>query len=231
MTMTEGTASLAAIEEAIGYRFVERRLLTEAVTHASFVAEHPGHVSYERLEFLGDAVLELATTDLIFERFPVAPEGDMTRIRASVVDETTLATIARQLDLSRAMRLGKGEDRSGGRRRDSILSDVTEAVLGAVYLDGGWTPAREVVHRVWGPVLDGVVDPDGVQDARSRLQELLAKRGATVSFDYERSGPDHAARFTATAIVDGEKIATGGGPSKKAAAIDAARAALVLVDH
>ncbi|MCL1592928.1 MAG: ribonuclease III [Actinomycetia bacterium] len=229
--MNSSAARLDAIEKAIAYTFADRGLLTEALTHASFVAEHSGHASYERLEFLGDAVLELATTDMIYDRFPVAPEGDMTRIRASVVDETTLASVARCLDLPGAMRLGRGEDRSGGRARDSMLSDVTEALLGAVYLDGGWIAAHGVIFRLWGPLLEAVVDPDGAKDARSRLQELLASTGATVSFDYERTGPDHAARFTATATIEGEKIATGSGASKKAAAIDAARATLLIVDE
>jgi len=224
--MDGGGSSFADLEERIGYTFTDSSLLAEALTHSSFVAENHNTASYERLEFLGDAVIELATTDIIYTRLPTATEGEMTRIRASVVDERTLASIARTLELGEAVRLGRGEDQSGGRQRDSILSDVVESVLGAVHLDGGWNEADTIVRRFWGPLVEHVVGSGDVQDPRSRLQERLAKHGVTVTFEYERSGPDHAAVFIATAVVEGQPIATADGPSKKAAAIEAARRAL-----
>jgi len=217
---------LADLQKRIGYTFADASLLAQALTHSSYVAENEEATSYERLEFLGDAVIELATTDIIYARLPTATEGEMTRIRASVVDERALASIARDLELGGAVRLGRGEDQSGGRQRDSILSDVVESVLGAVHLDGGWNEADTIVRRLWGPLVEDVVGSGDVQDPRSRLQEQLAKQGVTVTFEYERSGPDHAAVFIATAVVEGQRVATADGPSKKAAAIEAARRAL-----
>lgn len=217
---------LADLQERIGYTFADASLLSQALTHSSFVAENEEATSYERLEFLGDAVIELATTDIIYARLPSASEGVMTKIRASVVDEKALAAIARDLDLGSMVRLGRGEDRSGGRHRNSILSDTVESVLGAVHLDGGWSAAEIIVRRLWSPLVERVLGSSDVQDPRSRLQEQLAKQGVTVTFEYERSGPDHAAVFSASAVVDGHCIATADGPSKKAAAIEAARRAL-----
>lgn len=218
--------SVANLERNLGYAFADTALLLEALTHSSFVAENDGAHSYERLEFLGDAVVELTTTDIIYARLPGAAEGEMTRIRASVVDERSLASISRTLGLAEAVRLGRGEEKSGGRQRESILSDVVESVLGAVHIDGGWQQADAIVRRLWTPMIEDVVGSGDVQDPRSRLQEQLAKRGVTVTFEYERSGPDHAAVFVSTAIVEGERISAGEGPSKKAAAIEAARHAL-----
>ena len=219
-------STIASIEEVLGYRFTDTAGVIEALTHSSYAAEHPEASSYERLEFLGDAVLELATTDLVYAAMPGEPEGEMTKIRASVVDEPTLASIARTWGLDRAALLGVGEDRSGGRDRDSILSDLVEAVLAAVYLDGGFPRAFEVVDRHWSPVIAERLALPDVSDPRSRLQELLARTGRTVDFEFHRDGPDHATVFTASAIVDGAVVGEGSGGSKKAAAIAAASDAL-----
>jgi ribonuclease-3 len=217
---------IVAIEAAIDYRFSDTGLLLTALTHASYVAEHDGAESYERLEFLGDAVLELVTTDMIYHAMHDAPEGRMTRLRASLVDERTLARVAEAWEIAPALRLGVGEDRSGGRSRTSILSDVVEAVIAAVYLDGGLEPAAALVTRSWSDRLDERLARDHVMDPRSTLQERLAQRGETVRFDYRRSGPDHDVTFEATAIVGDRTVGTGSGGSKKSAAIDAARDAL-----
>jgi len=224
--MTPHEPFIEDIEGRLGYHFNDADLLCQALTHSSYAAEHEEAISYERLEFLGDAVLELVTTAIIFEAESDAPEGVMTKIRASIVDEGTLAAVARDLGLSEAIRLGKGEKRSGGRERDSILSDVVEAVLGAVFLDGEWEGADRAIRAIWTPIVQARYASSGVMDPRSRLQELLATDGRTVTFSYDRSGPDHAVVFTAAAFVDGTQIAVGEGSSKKAAAIDAARAAL-----
>lgn len=224
--MTPHQPFIEDIEERLGYHFNDTGLLCRALTHSSYAAEHEEVTSYERLEFLGDAVLELVTTCIIFEAETGAPEGVMTKIRASVVDEATLAAVASDLGLSEAMHLGRGEERSGGRDRDSILSDVVEAVLGAVFLDGGWEDADRVIRAMWTPIVQARSASSGITDPRSHLQELLATDGRTVTFSYDRSGPDHAVVFTAVAFVDGSQIAVGMGSSKKAAAIDAARAAL-----
>lgn len=218
---------IAAVETAIGHDFDDPDLLRTALTHTSFVAEHPDADSYERMEFLGDAVLGVITTDLIYAAMGSVAEGHMTKIRASVVDEGTLALVAAEWDLGPALRLGVGEDRSGGRARSSILSDVVESTIAAVYLDGGFDAAAELVGRVWSVLIEERTSgPEDIIDSRSRLQEILARLGREVSFDFDRSGPDHASVFEARAIVDGEPVGSGTGSSKKAAAIDAARSVL-----
>lgn len=210
------------VQRAIGYHFSDSALLTTALTHSSYASENEAD-SYERLEFLGDAVLELAITLEIFGALDDASEGRMTRIRATIVDEATLASVARRIGLPAALRLGVGEDRSGGRDRASIQSDVVESVLGAVYLDGGAQASLDVVLRLLGETVADRLASSQVSDSRSMLQEHLARKGQVVSFDYERSGPDHAVVYTATASVDGHVVGTGTGASKKTAAIDAAR--------
>lgn len=214
------------LETALGHDFSDPGLLETALTHSSYVAEHPHATSYERLEFLGDAVLELAATHLIFSMMEDASEGEMTKVRASVVDATSLGVIARRIGVGAWVRFGVGERTSGGADRDSILSDVVEALLGAVYLDGGWSSAAGVVADLWSDLIATSVDGARVTDPRSLLQEHLARRGETVTFTYERSGPDHETVFTAHAIVEGDAIGTGTGSSKKAAASAASTDAL-----
>jgi len=150
----------------------------------------------------------------------------MTRVRAALVDEATLAGVARSIGLPAAVKLGVGEDRSGGRDRSSIQSDVVESIFGAVYIDGGVDAAFDVVRRLLGDTVADRMAASQVSDSRSSLQEHLAQTGRVVSFEYERSGPDHDPIYTATAYVDGKVIGTGSGGSKKTAALDAARAAL-----
>jgi ribonuclease-3 len=219
--MQDEHATLASFEDRLGYTFSDPSLLVEALTHSSYSAEHSAP-SYERLEFLGDAVLGLMVASMIFDAHPDAPEGEMTKLRAVVVDQRSLAFVGRGLGVSEHIRVGRGEERSGGRDRDSIVSDVVEALLGAVFIDGGVEPVDRLIRTLWSPVIAERELSDGTTDPRSRLQELLATSRRTVSFTYEQSGPDHAVMFTATALVDGEAIGTGMGPSKKSAAIDAA---------
>ena len=216
---------LEHVQEAIRYRFIDPQLLVTALTHSSYASENNVE-SYERLEFLGDAVLEMATTQRIFEELANASEGRMTRVRAAVVDEATLASVAREAGLTPAIRLGVGEDRNGGRGRSSIQSDVVEAILGAVFLDGGSESAFDVVFHLLGDEITDRLAAPQIADPRSNLQEELARTGRTVSFEFVRSGPDHAVIYTATATVDGEVVSTGSGASKKSAAIEAARVAL-----
>lgn len=223
--MDQESETLASLEDRIGYSFSDPSLLAEALTHTSFSAEYTA-TSYERLEFLGDAVLGLVAASMIFDSYPDAPEGEMTKLRAAVVDQRSLASVGRSIGITAHIRVGRGEERSGGRDRDSIVSDVVEALIGAVYLDGGWEPVDRLIRHEWGPVIDERASSQATTDPRSRLQELLAKSRRTVSFTYEQSGPDHEILFTATASVDGETIGLGTGGSKKSAAIDAARNAL-----
>lgn len=223
--MPSHAENIGLVQEAIGYVFEDVALLTTALTHSSFAAEKDVE-SYERLEFLGDAVLELAVTEEIFRNLQDASEGHMTRIRSVVVDEASLAEIAGHIGLSQAIRLGVGEDRAGGRDRSSILSDVLESVLGAVHIDGGSESSFRVVLDLLGDTIADRMAASEVSDARSSLQERLAQTGQVVVFEYERSGPDHEVVYAASAIVDGGVIGTGTGGSKKTAAIDAARHAL-----
>ncbi|MDP9072109.1 MAG: ribonuclease III [Actinomycetota bacterium] len=217
---------LEALAQRLGRRFGEPGFLARALAHRSWCAEVKGEGSNERLEFLGDAVLGLVVTDHIYQAYPDLPEGELAKVRASVVNSAVLAEVALELDLGGALFLGKGEDASGGREKPSILADALEAVIGAVYLDGGWDPAREVVLGLLGPrVSEAALGPGG-RDFKTRLQEL-----ATRSFDqlprYEVAdeGPDHAKRFFATVHVGGQQMGSGEGRSKKQAEQVAARAA------
>ena len=219
--------TLASLEGRLGYTFSDPSLLVEALTHSSSSAEH-ATPSYERLEFLGDAVLGLVTASMIFDLFPDAPEGEMTKLRAVVVDQRSLASVGRHIGIPSHIRVGRGEERSGGRSRDSIVSDVVEAILGAVYIDGGWESVDTLIHQEWSSVIQERASSQATTDPRSRLQELLAKSRTSVSFSYEQSGPDHEVMFKATAVVDGEIVGIGSGPSKKSAAIEAARNALEM---
>lgn len=212
----------SVVENRIGYVFTDKSLLTEALTHSSYASENDV-VSYERLEFLGDAVLEMAVTADIFSALGDASEGRMTRVRAAIVDAETLASVSRIVGLPEAMRLGVGEERNGGRDRSSIQADVVESVLGAVFVDGGADAAFSVVLVIMGDAIAMSVESLDVVDSRSALQERLGKSGSTVAFTYERTGPDHDPRFTATAFIDESEAGSGSGTSKKTAAIDAAR--------
>lgn len=190
------------------------------------MAETPGSRSNERLEFLGDAVLGLVVTDFIFRAYPELPEGELAKVRASVVSSAALAEVAVELGLGASLRLGKGEDASGGRDKPSILADGTEAVIGAVYLDGGWEAASELVLRLLGDrIADAAAGPGG-QDYKTRLQELAARVYETLpTYDVVDDGPDHAKRFFAAVRVGARRFEGGEGRSKKQAEQDAARLA------
>ena len=212
--------------QRLGRPFGDASFVARALAHRSWCAEVRGEGSNERLEFLGDAVLGLVVTDHIYQTYPDLPEGELAKVRASVVNSAVLAEVALELELGSALLLGKGEDASGGREKPSILADALEAVIGAVYLDGGWAAAQELVLRLLGPrVSEAALGPGG-RDFKTRLQEL-----ATRSFDqlprYEvaNEGPDHAKRFFAVVYVGGQEMGRGEGRSKKQAEQVAARAA------
>jgi ribonuclease-3 len=221
-----GGDELLDFEEVLGYRFADRGLLVTALTHSSYSAENSDTPTYERLEFLGDAVLELATTQLIYSMMGDATEGEMTKVRASVVDAATVGDVGRLLGLGGLVRLGVGEQRSGGADRDSMLSDVMEAVIGAVLIDAGFERANEVILSLWTDLIVANIGDIGIMDARSKLQESLARTGRVVVFEFERSGPDHAALYTASARVDAVVVGSGTAGSKKMAAIAASQDAL-----
>lgn len=219
-------AAIEALAARLGRDFRDLALLTQAMAHRSWCAETVGQESNERLEFLGDAVLGLVVTDHIFRAYPGLPEGELAKIRASVVNSEVLAEVASGLDLGPALLLGKGENASGGREKSSILADATEAVIGAVYLDGGWAPAAALVMELLGErIRDASAGPGG-QDYKTRLQELVARNGDQLPrYDVRDDGPDHAKHFYASVAVRGVRLGRGEGRSKKQAEQAAAREA------
>jgi len=214
--------ALARFLDRLGHRFADLGLLGRAVTHRSWCAEHAGFRSNERLEFLGDAVLGMAVTTDLFRRQPEADEGHLSRLRASVVCAPALAEMARELGLGDVLLLGKGEAASGGRDRASILADAMEAVIGAVYLDGGMAAAAELVGELVEPRLDLSV----AVDDKSRLHELVAQaHGRQLTYRITDDGPEHDKTFRAVVLIDEEPLGTGSGRSKKQAEQAAAREA------
>lgn len=214
------------LQVALGHTFNDVALLGEALIHRSYTAEHPDVPDNERHEFLGDAVLQLVVTDHLFAHYPEMREGEMAKVRAACVNRTELATIARDIDLGSHIRMGVGERASGGTSKDSILADAMEAVLSAVYLDGGLEAARFVVLRHWTGLIRSKAQAPGRRDFKTRLQEQLAGRGLKPEYTVDDTGPDHAKVFTATVSVDGTVLGTGTGRSKKEAQQEAARRAM-----
>jgi ribonuclease-3 len=218
--------ALGRLEAAIDHAFADRDHLEAALVHRSYCAEHAEAQSNERMEFLGDAVLGLSVTVYVFSAYPELPEGELAKLRASVVNAEVLAEVAGAIDLGEALVLGKGEDASGGRAKPSILADAMEAVIAAVYLDAGWEEADALVLRLLGDrIREGSAGPGG-QDYKTRLQEVVAQRFDQLPrYQVRAEGPDHSKRFFATVTVRGEPYGTGEGRSKKHAEQAAARAA------
>jgi ribonuclease-3 len=217
---------MQALARRLGWKVSDTGWLTRSLAHRSWVAETPGSDSNERLEFLGDAVLGLVVTDYLFRTYPTLPEGELAKVRASVVNSATLAEVAASLDVGDALLLGKGEGQSGGREKPSILADAMEALIGAVYLDQGWGAAAELVMRMLGDLIEQAAAGPGGQDYKTRLQELCARRFDELPrYQVADDGPDHAKRFDASVRVGGTVWGTGQGRSKKQAEQAAARVA------
>lgn len=209
------------LQRRLGYQFQNPALLTQALTHRS-----AGYVNNERLEFLGDALVNFVIAGALYRARSTDEEGALSRLRASLVREETLAELARELELSDALTLGESELKSGGFRRASILADAFEAVLGAVYLDGGFDAGREVCERLFAALLGNLPDADTLKDAKTRLQEWLQARGRPLPrYEViEESGPPHRRRFHVRAsLADAELNADAHGSSRRAAEQDAAR--------
>ena len=228
-----GRPPVSPVETLIHYTFEDRRLLEEALRHSSFVNEVPdaGLRDNERLEFLGDAVLNLVVGHILLTRFSILREGDLSRMRANLVNEQQLAKLARSLNLGTAVKLGKGESQSGGHEKSSILAGTLEALMAAVYVDGGFEAAFTIVQRVFLPLVQQLEGANGHADFKSQLQELVQARPGTMpSYSVTREeGPDHDKTFwVQLRVVDIE--AQGMGKSKKAAEQDAARKALELIN-
>ena len=217
---------MEALANRLGWKVGDGELLERALSHRSWCAETPGSASNERLEFLGDAVLGLVVTDHLFRTYPALPEGELAKVRASVVNSAALAEVAASLEIGDALLLGKGEGQSGGREKPSILADAMEAVIGAVYLDQGWQAADDLIMRLLGERIEEAAAGPGGQDYKTRLQELCARRfDALPDYEVKDEGPDHAKRFDAVVRVAGITRGTGHGRSKKQAEQAAARIA------
>ena len=228
--MTEVGGSSRPLEEKLRVE-IDAELLELALTHRSYAYEHGGIPHNERLEFLGDSVLGQAVTVMLFTTLPELDEGSLAKRRASVVSTVALAEVARGIGLGRHLRLGRGEEQTGGRDKDSILADTMEAVIGATYLSAGPEAATELVLRLTEPLL---ADPErygAAMDPKTSLQELAARMGSTPpQYSIEASGPDHDRRFTATVVV-GDLAMTGKGSSKKTAEMAAALSAWRHLDE
>ncbi len=215
-----------ALDHALGVRFSDPRLREMALTHRSFAFERGLTTTNERLEFLGDSVLGVVVTDMAYRTYPEMPEGSLAKLRAAIVNMTALAEVARSLGLGQLVRLGKGEEQSGGRDKSSILADALEAVFGAVYLDLGLDVATELIQRLFRPRMEAYVRGEGDRDYKTILQELASQALHTMpEYRLEERGPDHQKEFTATVYLGGEALGTGIGRSKKEAEQQAARQA------
>ena len=216
---------LESIEQALGHHFADRGLLLEALTHCSYSHENPAEAprDNDRLEFMGDAVLELGISTLLWEHYPEASAGELTRRRADLVCEEELADIAAAMGVGAVLRLGRGEERSGGRRKPRLLASALEACMAAVYLDGGQQAAMRVCRRLFEVHLDE--RPPGDRDYKSRVQELLQHRGRRPPLYRVQasSGPDHDRQFEVAALVDDQPRTLGQGRSKAEAEQEAAR--------
>jgi ribonuclease-3 len=221
--------ALESFQDRLGHRFEDVALLEVALTHRSWVSEHPGEDN-ERMEFLGDAVLSLSVTSHLYARYPDVPEGDLAKARAASVSREALAEVADGLGLGRLIRLGRGEEASGGSEKESILADAMEAVLGAVFLDAGYDVAGAVTLGLFAEIADEMAVDPGSRDFKTRLQERLAADGLVPEYEIAGEGPDHARRFTARLSVKGRELGLGTGSSKKEAEQRAARAALQTLD-
>lgn len=208
---------LQRLAETLGHPFADPRILDQAFRHRSWCAEHDGP-SNERLEFLGDSVLGLVVTDHAYTSYPELPEGALAKMRAAVVSSASLASLAEELELGRHLQLGRGEEATGGRHKSSILADALEAVIGAVFVDGGWDAARRVVLSLVQDRIERAALGPGVQDYKTRLQELVARRAdGPLRYAMTEDGPDHDKRFVAAVVVGGDALGTGAGKSKKQA--------------
>lgn len=226
--MERKTLNLKELETKIGYTFRKSSMLRQALCHSSYANEHRGEFhDNERLEFLGDAVLEVVSSDFLFHQYPDMPEGRLTKLRASIVCEPTLAMCAREFGLEQYLFLGRGEEHTGGRFRDSIISDALEALIGAIYLDGGFANAKEFVGRF---ILTDIEHKKLFYDSKTILQEIVQRDYKEAEIKYVitgEEGPDHAKRFIVDVMIGRDSMGTGRGSTKKAAEQEAAYRAII----
>ncbi len=223
---------MTELEKRIGHSFRDKTLLQTALTHSSFANESDGAVCNERLEFLGDSVLGVTVADALYRRYPNMPEGRMTRLRAELVCEQSLFHVAQKLDLKRHIRLSRGMEHSGGRERPSVLADAVEALIAALYLDGGMEEASRFICEQLLSAL-GEEEPLYFSDCKTALQELVQRQsGQVLSYELlSESGPDHDKTFRVRVLLNGKALGEGSGHSKKEAEQNAAGCALRYLTH
>lgn len=229
--MLENLISLGGLEERLRYRFEDSRLLEAALTHTSWANEQGVDDDYERLEFLGDAILGAVAASWLYDRRPDLDEGELSKLKSYVVSESVLAEHAEHLGLGEYLRLGVGESRSGGREKRSLLADAMEAVIGAVYQDGGLEAARGIAQELLETALGEAIEIPEVQDSKTALQEAVQATGGHLP-EYRHvaeEGPDHRKRFHVECWVEGRLLGDGEGGTKKQAEQSAARAALAAL--
>ena len=223
---------LNELQEIIGYEFRDKELFCRALTHSSYANEHrmAKKQCNERLEFLGDAVLELVSSDFLYHKYPDKPEGELTKIRASIVCEPTLAYCAADIHLGSYLLLGKGEEATGGRERNSVVSDAMEALIGAIYLDGGFASAKEFIHRF---ILNDIEHKQLFYDSKTILQEIVqGSSDEHVSYELIREeGPDHNKTFCTAVRIGGRTYGEGEGRTKKASEQQAAYQAILRLQE
>ena len=223
------TKDLKELEGKIGYTFKDKSLFKQALTHSSYANEHrhEGLKDNERLEFLGDAVLEIISSEYLFYNYPDMAEGEMTKLRASIVCEPTLALCTHEISLGSYLFLGKGEERTGGRNRDSIVSDAMESVIGAIYLEGGFASAKEFIHKF---ILKDIEHKKLFYDSKTILQEIVQSDYKGKEIEYVLTGeigPDHDKKFVVSLVVGDKTLGEGTGRTKKAAEQEAAYRAII----
>lgn len=220
---------LSTLEKKIGYAFRDKGILKRAMTHSSYLNEHRRErlECNERLEFLGDAVLELTVSETLYRKYPKKPEGELTRLRASIVCEPTLASCAKEIDLGEYLLLGNGEETGGGRGRASVTSDAMEALIGAIYMDGGFASAKEFIHTF---VLTDLEHKQLFYDSKTILQEMVqGKSKEVLSYQLTKEdGPDHNKYYEVNALLGTRVIGSGSGRTKKAAEMEAAYHAILM---
>ena len=227
--MYQNQKKMEEFQQVIGYQFQNKNLLRQALTHSSYANEKHMHrlSDNERLEFLGDAVLEIISSEYLFNTYQDKPEGDLTKLRASIVCEPTLALCTKEMNLGKYLYLGKGEDMTGGRTRKSILSDALEAVIGAIYLDGGFASAKEFIHKF---ILKDIEHKKLFYDSKTILQEIVQSDYKGKEIEYVLTGeigPDHDKKFVVSLVVGDKTLGEGTGRTKKAAEQEAAYRAII----
>ncbi len=223
-----------SIEKAINYTFKNKDLLKRALTHSSYVNEcsDKSEKNYERLEFLGDAILDLIVSDILFFKFDDIDEGMLSKLRAKIVCEASLYEIAKDIDLGRHIRFSKGEKLTGGDTRPSILADVVESIIGAIYLDSNFDTCKKVVNDFMVFTIDELIENDEIEDYKSALQVLVQSKGlqAPVYKIVKESGPEHSKTFESVVLIDDKEIDTGIGKSKRASQQEAAKKAYMKLN-